>query len=110
MVSFDDVTKELLMWDLDIGWEEGQPVPVKHPGVPVAYGDEEPLREECLHFLDCVEHRKTPRTDGLNGLAVLELLHASQRSMTTNGMPVATSVGNLQEPTAAIAHARSRSV
>jgi UDP-2-acetamido-3-amino-2,3-dideoxy-glucuronate N-acetyltransferase len=34
----------------------------------------EPLREECRHFLDCVETRKTPLTDGAEGLRVLEAL------------------------------------
>jgi predicted dehydrogenase len=88
MVSFCDVTKEMMMWDVEVDWSAGQPVPVRHPGIPVEYGDDEPLRSECLHFLECMRDRTTPRTDGRNGLAVLELLHASQRSLVTNGTPV----------------------
>jgi len=88
MVSFDDVSKELLMWNLEVAWERGQPVPVKHPGVPVEIEWSEPLRTECLHFLECIEKRAVPRTDGRHGLDVLQLLHASQRSLTRNGAAV----------------------
>jgi UDP-2-acetamido-3-amino-2,3-dideoxy-glucuronate N-acetyltransferase len=48
----------------------------------------EPLREELLHFVDCVKSRKTPRTDGENGLRVLKVLDACQRSIEANGQPV----------------------
>ena len=33
--------------------------------------DSEPLRNECIHFLECVQQRKTPLTDGKEGLRVL---------------------------------------
>ena len=49
----------------------------------------EPLREELLHFADCVRTRKTPRTDGRNGLDVLRVLDAGQRSLDGGGKPVA---------------------
>ena len=88
MATYDDVTKELLLYDLQVEWHEGEPLPTKSPGVPVAFPDREPLAEECKHFLKCIETRETPRTDGLNGLRVLQILHASQQSMATNGSPV----------------------
>jgi predicted dehydrogenase len=99
MASFDDVAKELVLYDLRVDWQAGQPVPVRHSGTPVPFGDEEPLREEMLHFLDCMERRDTPRTDGRNGVAVLEVLHACQRSMITNGHPVALGRGLEEEGT-----------
>jgi predicted dehydrogenase len=109
MASFDDVAKELVLYDLQVDWHAGQPVPVRHPGTPVPFGDEEPLRQEILHFLDCVERRCTPRTDGRNGLAVLEILHASQRSIITNGHPVALGRG-LEEDAAAASRERHAAV
>lgn len=51
----------------------------------------EPLREECLHFLRCVEERKPPRTDGDEGLRVLKVLAAAQTSLERGGTPVRVS-------------------
>jgi predicted dehydrogenase len=88
MASFDDVAKELVLYDQRVDWKQGQPVPVKGEGVKVQYPVDEPLKQECLHFINCIEKRQTPRTDGLNGLRVLQILHAAQRSLMTNGHPV----------------------
>jgi predicted dehydrogenase len=48
----------------------------------------EPLKLECQHFLDCVAHQSRPLTDGINGLEVLRVLTAAQRSLEQGGMPV----------------------
>ena len=42
---------------------------------------DEPLRVQDRHFLDCVQTGMHPLTDGANGLAVVEVLEAAQRSM-----------------------------
>ena len=88
MASFDDVAKELVLYDQRVDWKQGQPIPVKGEGVKVQYPADEPLKAECLHFINAIETRQTPRTDGLNGLRVLQILHAAQRSLMTNGNPV----------------------
>ncbi|NBC16982.1 MAG: Gfo/Idh/MocA family oxidoreductase [Bacteroidetes bacterium] len=49
---------------------------------------QEPLRVECQHFLDCIRSGTTPRSDGRNGLAVVKLLDAAQRSLARNGSTV----------------------
>ena len=49
----------------------------------------EPLQIECRHFLDCVRTRTQPLSDGLDGLRVVKVLDAAQRSLKSNGMPVA---------------------
>jgi len=87
MASFDDVAKELVLYDQRVDWKEGQPVPVKGEGVKVDFGTAEPLMEECKHFLECVRTRKTPRTDGVNGVRVLQILHGAQESLMRNGRP-----------------------
>jgi predicted dehydrogenase len=89
MASFDDVAKELVLYDQRVGWKQGQPVPIKGDGVKVQYPADEPLKQECLHFIECMETRRAPRTDGQNGLRILQILHAAQRSLMTNGQPVA---------------------
>jgi predicted dehydrogenase len=48
----------------------------------------EPLRLECLHFLDCIRERKTPLSDGYDGLRVVQVLEAAQESLRQNGRPV----------------------
>jgi predicted dehydrogenase len=48
----------------------------------------EPLAEECRHFLNCVEKRERPRSDGRDGLRVLRVLEAAQKSLEAGGAPV----------------------
>ena len=50
----------------------------------------EPLAVEMSHFVDCVRHGLRPRTDGADGLAVVEILAAAQESMRSGGVPVRT--------------------
>lgn len=52
------------------------------------YRFEEPLREECKHFLDCIETGETPRSDGYNGLRVVQILEAANYSLKNNGITV----------------------
>ncbi len=40
-----------------------------------------PLQLECQHFVQCCLDGSTPRTSGIEGLAVVELLEAGHRSM-----------------------------
>jgi predicted dehydrogenase len=49
---------------------------------------DEPLRLECLHFVDCIAGRGCPRTDGENGLAVVKVIEAAQQSLRAGGAPV----------------------
>jgi predicted dehydrogenase len=48
----------------------------------------EPLMAECLHFIDCVKNRTQPISDGKDGLRVLTVLTAAQKSMEQGGAPV----------------------
>lgn len=48
----------------------------------------EPLRRECQHFLDCIVNNASPRSDGYDGLRVVRVLEAAQRSLNLDGMPV----------------------
>ena len=88
MACLDDIAKKLTLTDLKVDWEEGQPIPVRAEGVEVEFPRDEPLRQEVQHFLDCVDTRRRPLTDGESGLRVLEILHAAQRSLVTNGRAV----------------------
>lgn len=48
----------------------------------------EPLRLECEHFVECVRERKQPLSDGLDGLRVVEVLEAADKSLRDNGAPI----------------------
>lgn len=43
----------------------------------------EPLNEECRHFIDCVRNNKIPLSDGADGLNVLKVLIAIDKSIRT---------------------------
>lgn len=49
---------------------------------------EEPLKLECQHFVDCVSNGETPISDGWNGRQVVELLEMSSASLKNNGQSV----------------------
>ena len=49
---------------------------------------EEPLMLECSHFLACAADGGTCRSSGLNGLEVVRVLDAADRSMANGGKPV----------------------
>lgn len=48
----------------------------------------EPLRNECIHFIECIETGQQPLTDGRNGWQVVRVLEAAQRSLKSGGQPV----------------------
>jgi len=88
MASFDDVSKRLVLYDQRVDLKEGEPVPVRGEGQEVPFAQDEPLRLECMAFLEAIKTRVPPLTDGVSGLRVLRVLQAAQRSLITNGEPV----------------------
>jgi predicted dehydrogenase len=48
-------------------------------------GIAEALQTETRHFVDCIEKKETPRTDGHAGLRVVRLLEAASHSMAQQG-------------------------
>ena len=49
---------------------------------------EEPLRNVCLEFIECIRTGKKPLTDGVNGLQVVRAMYAAQDSIHRKGEPV----------------------
>jgi UDP-2-acetamido-3-amino-2,3-dideoxy-glucuronate N-acetyltransferase len=90
MVVFEDsrADNKLVLFDKRIEWKNGSMEASKPQGTPVPFDPEEPLRRECAHFIDCVIHRKDPLTAGEEGVRVLQVLQACQRSLQMNGEPV----------------------
>jgi UDP-2-acetamido-3-amino-2,3-dideoxy-glucuronate N-acetyltransferase len=80
---FDDVEKErkLVLYSHRIDWVNRLPVAYRDEGHIVPLAGDEPLKAECLHFLNSMAMRTTPRTDGNEGLRVLEVLSSCERSL-----------------------------
>ncbi len=83
MAVFDDQVpwnQKLLIYPHKVTWKDGIPEPSKDNCQYIEIEQSEPLKNECQHFLDCVLNNTTPRTDALEGLSVLKVLDASEKS------------------------------
>ena len=96
MAVFDDTQPwedKLLVYAHEIHWQDHMPVPTKaepeRPDVP----QDEPLRLECLHFLECLQNGQPPRTDGREGIRVLKVLNAAQQSLDRDGQCIEITPG-----------------
>lgn len=52
---------------------------------------EEPLKTECQHFLECIEKGAEPLTSGHKGLELVRILEAASSSLKNHGSPVTLS-------------------
>lgn len=91
MAVFDDTLPwedKLLLYPHEIRWQNRMPVPIKAQAERVHVPEAEPLKEECLHFLHCIETGVQPLTDGKEGLRVVQILRAAQLSLDKGAAPV----------------------
>lgn len=96
MVVFDDVeaTEKIKIYDkgvdIRLGYESyGDALTLRHGDIYIPRVEmEEPLKLECQHFIDCILNNQTPQTDGINGLRVVQVLEAGQRSLERHGVPM----------------------
>src|SRR5215472_4063 len=87
MVVFDDVQieRKLVSYPHQVEWIDRHPVARRSADEIIPLPSVEPLRLECQHFLECISTRRVPDTDGENGVRVLRILHASERSLNDHG-------------------------
>ena len=50
---------------------------------------EEPLKTECQHFIDCIKYGTTPVSCGSRGTELVSILEASSESLRKGGSPIA---------------------
>jgi len=81
--------KKLQLFPHTVEWRDQFPVPNRAAAVSVPLVEREPLAEECRHFLDGISKGTLIRTDGLEGVKVLRVLDAAERSMRS---------GRLEQP------------
>lgn len=90
MAVFDDVRKDgkLMIYDQGVEIVNGEVVTRKNEGIAEQLEKEEPLRRQCMEFLECIGTRHRPLTDGESGLRVLRVLDAAERSLAEGGRPI----------------------
>lgn len=88
MVVFEDSAKnpadKLKHYAHIVEWTNGAPRAVKgaeENGIPLPFGDGNPLKDECKHFLDAIASGAMPRTDGAEGLRVLSVLERASAAI-----------------------------
>lgn len=87
MAVFDDTADhKLVLYPHKVEWRNRVPTAVKANGEVVDLTNREPLQAECQHFLDCIESRTSPVSDGAEGLRVLRVLDACQRALYNGGV------------------------
>ncbi len=95
MAVFDDMSRDEKLKLYDKGAQKPEYEPYGEY-ISLRFGDivvphlpnDEPLKLECEHFVDCVVERKQPTSDGHDGLRVVRALDALQRSLDAGGQPV----------------------
>jgi len=87
MAVFDDTApwpEKLQLYPHAVEWDGRVPVARKAERLCIELQEAEPLREECQHFVECIETRRKPLTDGEEGLRVLRVLNACQLALERN--------------------------
>jgi predicted dehydrogenase len=90
MATFDDMALERKVTVYDKGFDpdertDGQYVARSGDVTSPQISNEEPLRIECRHFVECVRSGTTPLSDAASGLRVVRVLEAMQRSLDDGG-------------------------
>lgn len=85
MAVFDDTvdwSRKITLFPHRIDMEiDSAPLTERADGIHLPIEAAEPLQRECEHFLDCIQRREAPLTDGESGLRVLSVLEAAQSSL-----------------------------
>ncbi len=91
MAVFNDTRPwqdKLFLYPHKINWENNIPIPDRAEPEKLDIPEDEPLKLECQHFLDCMVSNQRPLTDGYEGLRVLKILNGSQQSLDSHGRKV----------------------
>jgi predicted dehydrogenase len=86
MATFDDMQLERKVTVYDKGFDQdfssyGEYIARSGDAYSPRISNEEPLRVECRHFLECIRGGAEPRSGGEAGLRVVRVLESLQRSL-----------------------------
>ena len=87
MATFDDMELERKLTVYDKGFDEdyssyGEYIARSGDAFSPRISNEEPLRIECAHFIECIRDGKEPRSGAESGLRVVRVLEQLQTSLT----------------------------
>ena len=93
MATFDDMALERKVTVYDKGFDPdfasyGEYITRSGAAWSPQIANDEPLRLECQHFVECVATGSRPRSDGRSGLRVVRVLEALQSSLEAGGTPI----------------------
>lgn len=90
MAVFDDIEPEnkLILYPHKVKWLGDLPIAQKADAEIIPIPKDEPLKNACSHFIECVENRTKPLTDGNEALNVLKILELANNSLKNNGLPL----------------------
>jgi predicted dehydrogenase len=102
MIVYDDVepTEKVRIYDSGVnvapanGAAKGEPdyrllIDYRKGDISIPHLDgKEALHVEVDHFVDCIRHQRTPLSDGKQGLRLVRVLEAAQRSLQLKGQPI----------------------
>ncbi len=96
MAVIDDMepTEKVRIYDKGVSQAKeyvtyGEALTVRDGDISIPYVKmQEPLRLECAHFVECVEKGKRPFSDAVDGLNVVRILEAADRSLRNQGQPI----------------------
>ena len=96
MAVFDDMSRDEKLKLYDKGVQKppeynsyGEFINLRFGDIVVPYiSNDEPLKLECEHFVECLLERKQPRSNGSSGLRVVRTLDALQRSLDAGGQAI----------------------
>lgn len=78
MLVYDEVAQKVIIYNKGV---DGQLNNRDQGSKVVDMETSQPLKTECEHFLNCLETREKPRSDGWNGVAVVEILEKAQEAL-----------------------------
>ena len=84
MAVFDDGLSwadKLKIYPHKVNWINGLPHPQKAEFKSIKLDENEPLKVECDTFINSIKNKNEPITDGKEGINVLKVLDASQKSL-----------------------------
>ena len=95
MATFDDMELERKVTVYDKGFDQefesyGEYIARSGDIWSPRVSNEEPLRIECRHFVECIATGRRPRSDEHSGLRVVRVLEALQRSLDSRANAAAT--------------------
>ena len=97
MIVVDDMepAEKVRVYDMGVNWtgqyqSYGEALSLRVGDISIPHITmTEPLKIECQAFIDAIKSGRPPRSDGIDGLNVVRVLAAGERSLREGGAPIA---------------------